>query len=115
MTDAFRPLLPLLPIAIALCIAGARIGLVTARSFFALAKAMEEKGYTMDRATASDLYKMWRKKPECIISDSDPEELRVLKAAHVRAFVPLVRPWKIASRIALIAVGIGAFVIFSSQ
>jgi hypothetical protein len=106
-------LLPLVPLFIAVLVIGAKIGLLTTRSFFALTKEMEARGHTLDSANASDLLKKWHKKPASVVSDADPEELRAIKLAHASAFASQVKPWKIAARIGTIGGAIAAMVLYS--
>jgi hypothetical protein len=91
-------LFPLIPVFAALGVVGAKIGLLTIRSFSALMKEMAARGYSCDQVDAADLMKKWHKKPASIVLSSDPEELRAIKLAHATAFESQVRPWKLAAR-----------------
>jgi hypothetical protein len=111
MKQVFAQFLPLLPLALVLMALGAAIGIITASRFASLVRAMQEKGYTLDHQSASDLLKVWSKRPERIVFDSDPEDLKALKSEHASVFGRRLRALKTASTICLIAVGGGALFI----
>jgi hypothetical protein len=106
-------LLPLLPLFVAVLIIGAKIGLLTHRSFLALAKELEEQAHPLDSAKAVMLMKRWHANPASVVLDTDPDEVRTIKLAHASAFVAQVKPWKIAARVATIAGAVIGVVLYS--
>lgn len=105
-------LIPLVSVFLVVVVIAAKVGLMTTRSFFALAKAMEERGHSLNSLQSADLLRLWQKNPMSIISPSDSDELRSLKTEHASAFTLRVRPWKIAMKVATIGTAIAAALLY---
>jgi hypothetical protein len=107
--------IPLVPVVIATLFCGAKLGLLTSRSFIHLAKELEGAGHPMTRETATTQLKTWSKSPEAIIPEGDSEGVKAIKQAHIKEFAPQIRTWKRAARLGWIGTGVAAFVILLIQ
>jgi hypothetical protein len=115
MKTAFIQFLPLLPVLIFLLVVGAIQGVITTTGFAALVRAIQEKGYPIDRQGATEILKIWSKRPLRIVLDSDPDDLRAVKLEHSRAFARKLRLLRLASSLCYVVIIVGVWLILDQK
>ena len=89
---------------------GLRRGRIARRAFLAMVADLESHGFKVQGSEAERLLSKWVLRPKSVLTESDTDEARQIKNAHLTALEEKVRTWCRAGHIWMVGAPVGVVV-----